>query len=101
VDDDGLGEFVLDGKPNPRAQTLARRLFGALGGALCVVGAVHLWRAGLIPGLPLRVAATAFLMALAAFWIGNVMLARTWKWPLWCVGIGLPLLFIVRLMFGA
>lgn len=102
MDDDGLGEFVLGGrKPTERSQRLVRRGFGALGAVLCGFGAWHVWRAGVIPGLPLRAAAVAFLLALAAFWWFNVMLARPWRWPLWCVALGLPLLFVVRVVFGA
>lgn len=101
MDDDGLGEFVFGGKPTPRSQAVARIVFGALGTGLSAAGAVHLWVAGSIPGLPLRVAASGFMLGLASLWLFNVMLAKPWRWPLWCVGLGLPLVFVVRIVFGA
>jgi hypothetical protein len=101
MDDDDFGEFVLGGKPTPRSTLIGRLFFGLLGTALCGVGAVHLWRSEAIAGLPLRIAAFAFMLALAAVFAFNVTLQRRWRWPLWLAALGLPLLFIVRLVFGA
>jgi hypothetical protein len=42
-----------------------------------------------------------FMLALAAFFLCNVLLQRRWRWPLWLVALGLPLLFVVRIVFGA
>ena len=101
MDDEGLGEFVLGGKPAPRTALVVRSFFGILGTALCAFGAVHLWRGDTIPGLPLKVAAVGLMLALAAFFLCNVLLQRRWRWPLWMVALGLPLLFVVRIVFGA
>jgi hypothetical protein len=101
MDDDGLGEFVLGGKPSPRAASVARVFFGLLGTALGLFGAWHLWTGGKVAGLPLRLAMVAFLLAIATFFLANVALGRRWRWTLWWVALGLPLVFLVRLVFGA
>jgi hypothetical protein len=101
MDDDGLGEFVVGGTPSPRATAIVRLFFGALGTALGVFGAVHLWRGDTIPGLPLRMVAVGFMLAIAAVFAFNVALQRRWRWPLWLAALGLPLLFVVRIVFGA
>jgi hypothetical protein len=100
VDDDGLGEFVLGGKPSPRGQAIARWFFGLLGTGLCVFGALHLWLTQKIPGLPLRLAAVSLFASIAVFCLANIALQRRWRWPLWWVALGLPLLFVVRFVFG-
>jgi hypothetical protein len=100
VDDGDLSEFVLGGKPSPRATVVARLFFGALGTALCVFGAVHLWRGDTIPGLPLRLAVVGWLLAIACVFAFNVAMQRRWGWPLWLAAAGLPLVFGVRLALG-
>ena len=100
MDDEGLGEFVLGGRPSARAAAIARVFFGGLGTALGAFGAWHLWTAGKIAGLPLRVAAVSFLLSIAVFFLANVALRRRWRWTLWWVALGLPMLFIVRLALG-
>lgn len=85
----------------PRAVWIARLFFGLLGTALCAFGAVHLWRGDTIPGLPLKATAVGSMLALAAFFPCNVVLQRQRRWPLWLVVQGLPLLFVVRIAFGA
>jgi hypothetical protein len=100
VDDEGLGEFVLGGKPSPRAAFVARTFFGVLGTVLCVFGAVHLWRGDTIPGLPLRLAAVGWVLAIAGVFAFNVTLLRRWRWPLWLAALGLPLVFAVRIVLG-
>ena len=100
MDDDDLGEFVLGGKPSPRAALAARAFFGVLGTALCVFGAVHLWRGGTIPGLPLRIAVVGWLLAIASVFACNVAMQRRWAWPLWLAALGLPLVFAVRIVLG-
>jgi hypothetical protein len=101
MDDDGLGEFVIGGKPSPRSTFVVRTFFGLLGTALCGFGAVHLWRADTIPGLPMKMAAAGFMLAIAAVFLFNVLLLRRWRWPLWLAALGLPVVFVVRIVFGA
>ncbi len=101
MDDDGLGEFVLGGKPSPRAASIARSFFGLLGTALGAFGAWYLWTSGKIPGLPLRLAMVSLLSSVAAVFLANVLLQRRWRWTLWWAASGLPLAFLVRLVFGA
>ena len=101
MDDEGLGEFAIGGKPTPRATFLVRTFFGVLGTALGVSGAIHLWRGDTFPSLPLRIIGAGFMLAIAAVFAFNVALQRRWRWPLWLAALGLPLLIAVRLVFGA
>jgi hypothetical protein len=101
VDDEGLGEFVLGGKPTPRTQIGARLFAGLLGAALGFGGAVFVWMKYAGAGVPFRLACVSLLAAIGAFFLGNVALQRPWRWTLWWMALGLPVLFLVRAVFGA
>ena len=100
-DDDG-GEdihLVRAGRPSAGGARWARLIFGLLG---TVLGLIGVGKVGFFfdAGLPMRLAAALLMGAVAAFFLFNVLLARTWRWPGRLCLIALPLLFVVRLGFG-
>jgi disulfide bond formation protein DsbB len=86
--------------PSARTRLLVRLAFGLLGAALGVAGAVHvLMRAE--PGAHLRLATAALLLSFGSFWLLNVGLARTWRWPGVLTLASLIALLGARLLLGA
>lgn len=86
--------------PSARMRLLVRLAFGLLGAALGVTGAVHvLSRTG--PSAHLRLAMAALFLSFGAFWLLNVGLARTWRWPGVLTLASLIALLGARLLLGA
>ncbi len=86
--------------PSARTRLLVRLGFGLLGAALGVAGAVHVLTRP-APGAHLRVAMAALLLSFGAFWLLNVGLARTWRWPGVLTLASLIALLAARFLLGA
>jgi hypothetical protein len=95
-----FGEAVFGRySPSRRAQLFTRLFFGLLGATLGIVGAVViLGRATASP--PMRLAMAALFLSIGAFWLLNVGLARTWRWPGVLVAASLIALIASRFIFG-
>lgn len=96
------GEAVLDGIVNARrSQRVFCVFFGAIGGILGAIGAVHFGgQAGLTTNLALRLSMTALFVFLACFSLFNVGLGRAWRWPGRGFLASLAAIFISRILWG-
>lgn len=97
-----LGEaFVRSGPNSKRAQWIARIFFGLLGTGLCLAGAWHILFQYQGPGHPATLASMIAVFGfLAAFFLFNVALARTWRWPGWGFVFALVAIFVARILLG-
>ena len=86
--------------PSARTRLLVRLAFGLLGAALGVIGAVHVL-ARPEPAAHLRMAMAALLLSFGSFWLLNVGLARTWRWPGVLTVASLIALLAARFLLGA
>jgi len=96
---DILGDFISGGEPSKKAQAVIRILFGMLGAALSVVGMVKIFSYD--AGLAFRLAGIFMFAMITCFCGLNIVLLRKWKWPGRLFLLSLPLLFSVRIIFGA
>lgn len=94
-----LGEVVVGKSLSERLKSVVRILFGLTGAILSLVGMFH--TASYSAGLPFRLAGMLLFAAIGCFCFFNIMLLRKWKWPGRLCIISLPLLFLVRIIFGA
>jgi hypothetical protein len=84
-----------------RAELIARVFFGLLGAGLCAAGAVHFVRS-VAPGhTAMSASMVAMFVFLAAFFLFNVALGRTWRWPGVLFATSFVSLFVTRILFGA
>jgi hypothetical protein len=100
--DELFGEAVLSRLGNgPRAQRIARLLFGLVGAGLGLAGAAHF---ALAPPARGNAAMTLSMIALftfmASFSLFNVALGRRWRWPARLFVLSLVALFASRVLFG-
>jgi hypothetical protein len=96
---DMLGEAISGGEPSKRAQAVVRVLVGLVGAVLSVAGMVKIFSYD--AGLAFRLAGIFMFAMLACFCALNIVLLRKWKWPGRLFLLSLPLLFAVRIVFGA
>ena len=98
-----LGEATLGRVGHSRrAQGLLRVFFGLLGAGLSAGGAIYfLARRDLAIGTPFRAATMAMFLLFGSFWLFNVALSRTWRWPAVMFAISFVMLFVTRIVFGA
>jgi hypothetical protein len=96
---DILGDAIAGSDPSKKAQALMRVLFGLVGVALSVAGMIKMFSYD--AGLAFRLAAIFLFAMLACFCGFNIVLLRKWKWPGRLFLLSLPLLFAVRIVFGA
>jgi hypothetical protein len=99
--DDLLENIDLSGRASGRPSAAAgavRRVFGLLGLALSLVGAVRCF--SYAAGVHFRLAGALLFVAVACFCLFNVALARQWLWPILLVPLSLAALFAVRIMLG-
>jgi hypothetical protein len=84
-----------------RGRFIARICFGLLGFALCIAGAVHFtFKPGLTGYVALRSSMVAVFVFFACFWLLNVALARSWRWPLKLFALSFVALFASRILLG-
>jgi hypothetical protein len=106
VDLDDLLAAVVDAASDRlsgwrRAQLLARVLFGAIGGALGLLGAYMFLTQPQLGGTPLmRLAMASVFVCLACASVMNLMLARRSRWPLAGLGLSVIGLLVARLSAG-
>lgn len=95
-------------KPTPAARhamtarRLLRLLLGLAGAALGLFGAY--WMSGPHSPLPVpawRVPGALLFLGATAFALGNVALARPWRWPGYLMLAAIVLLFLTRAMVPA
>ncbi|MGE5927688.1 MAG: hypothetical protein ACM357_10050 [Gemmatimonadota bacterium] len=86
--------------PSARTRLLVRLAFGLLGAVLGVAGAAHVVSRA-EPSPHLRLAMAALLLSFGAFWLLNVGLARSWRWPGILTLASLIALIAARLLLGA
>jgi hypothetical protein len=95
-----LEGYVATRTPSRRWQIATRLFFGAVGCVLALVGTVVFLRR--IEGtLPLRATFVLLFMSLGSFFLFNVLLFRTWKWPALLFVASFVAMFVVRLVWGA
>jgi len=95
------GLEVGGGKPSRGVQIFFRLLFGGIGLALGVAGAVHFGGdPTLTDNLALRGAFVALMAGVAAVSLFNVAFVRRWRWPLWLTGLALAGCFVARFAGG-
>jgi hypothetical protein len=82
-----------------RAQLIARLFFGLLGAGLGLAGAVLFLRRD-AAGPVMRAGIAAFFACMGAFWLFNVALGRTWRWPGILTIASLVAVIVARLAFG-
>ena len=84
-----------------RAQVLLRLFFGLLGAVLSAGGAVYfLFRRDIAISVPFRAATVAMFGFFGCFWLFNVALARTWRWPAVMFAVSFVMLFVTRIVYG-
>jgi len=88
------------GTPSRRWRILARLFFGALGAGLAAVGAIVIAGRADKGTLPFRLSTILMFVAMASFFLFNVMLARKWPWPAILFVLGFVLMFATRIAFG-
>ncbi len=78
-----------------------RFFFGLLGAGLGVAGAVYFTlRTDYTGNLAMRLSLIALFGFLASFWLFNVALGRTWRWPAICLGLSFVAVFASRIFWG-
>jgi hypothetical protein len=84
-----------------RTQLVIRFAFGALGTVLGIVGAVH-WsrRPTPITNYVMHTSVVALFAFLAAFFLFNVALHRSWRWPAIGLALSFITLFASRVLLG-
>ena len=87
-------------EPSRCTQLLTRLFFGLLGFVLGVVGAIHILTRNAGTGAHMRIAMALLLLAFGTFWLLNVGLARTWRWPGVLTVASLVALIAARLVLG-
>jgi uncharacterized membrane protein len=104
IDDILAGVFgeVLLGRlsASRRAQLLARLFFGLLGAGLGVIGAVYFFQRLASEHAAMAASMVAVFVFLACFFLFNVALGRTWRWPGVLFAISFVSLFAARILFG-
>ena len=86
--------------PSGRWQIAARLFFGAAGCMLAAIGTiVFLQRTE--PTFPLRATFVMLFVSIGAFFLFNVLLARTWRWPALLFAGSFVAMFVVRIVWGA
>ncbi|OGR19440.1 MAG: hypothetical protein A2X81_05170 [Desulfobacterales bacterium GWB2_56_26] len=99
---DIIGEIfggLLAGKlRSERLQIYTRMFFGVIGTFLSIAGVVK--TATYAAGLPFRLAGMFLFVSLGCFCLFNITLLRKWRWPGRFCLISLPMLFVVRIVFG-
>ena len=96
---DIFGEIISGSDPSKRSQAVVRILIGLLGVVLSAAGLVKTFSYD--AGLPFRLAGMFLFAMLLCFCGFNIVLHRKWKWPVRLFLVSLPLLFAVRIIFGA
>ena len=84
-----------------RAQVVFRVVFGLLGFALGVLGAIHFWRRPEpITNAPMYASMLALFVTFACFWLFTVAMKRSWRWPGLGFIVSFVALFVTRIFFG-
>ena len=84
-----------------RAGVVLRIAFGVLGAVLGLAGVVHfVRRPGPITNLPMHASILALFACLACFFLFNVALHRTWRWPGLAFVLSFVALFATRILLG-
>jgi hypothetical protein len=96
---DIFGDIISGSDPSKRSQAVIRILFGLLGAVLSAAGVVK--TVSYDAGLAFRLAGMFMFAMLMCFCGFNIVLLRKWKWPGCLLLLSLPLLFAVRIIFGA
>ena len=97
-----LGEAFVRGSNSRRAQWIARIGFGLLGTGLCLAGAWHFLFQYAGPGHAVTIASMSAVFGfLAAFFLFNVALARSWRWPGRGFVCAFVAIFVSRILLGA
>ena len=86
--------------PSRRTRLLVRLAFGLLGAALGITGAAWMVLRPDGASPPMRLALALLLLSIGTFWLLNVGLARTWRWPGILVAASLVALIAARFIFG-
>ena len=95
---DILGDVLVGSDPSKRGQAIARALCGLVGVALSNAGMIQMFNYD--AGLAFRLAAMFLFAMLACFCGFNIVMLRKWKWPGRLLLLSLPLIFVVRIVFG-
>ena len=96
---DIVGEIISGSDPSKKFQAFTRVLVGLVGVALSIAGMVKMFSYD--AGLAFRLAAVFLFAMLACFCGINIALFKKWKWPGRLLLLSFPLLFVVRIIFGA
>jgi hypothetical protein len=84
-----------------RAQLLFRFFFGFLGAGLCFVGAAYFAvQPDLTTNLALRFSMIGLFVFFGCFWLLNVALGRTWRWPGLLTIASFVAMFVTRIALG-
>jgi hypothetical protein len=99
----GIGEVLFRNRgQSKRAQRFARLFFGLLGAFLGIAGVVHfLSRPSFTNNSLFNASIVAMFLALACFFLFNVALARSWRWPGLLFVVSFVGMIVTRIAFGA
>lgn len=96
-----FGEIAVGrGSNSRRAQLIGRMFFGLLGAALSFAGAAYFWLLDYAGNPALPAITVAMFFFFGSFWLFNVALGRSWRWPGLLFIVSFIALFVTRIAWG-